>query len=133
MLTRFCVPQKRTAIFTCRREQTAVRTEVQRFDVCDVSGERHEFAFRSEIPDLDRVVSTAGCEQFAVTTKCEFVDSSTVTFQVTDLATTRNVPHLHLADGFDFQIFQYVLRIRSLGTFGALRTLATHHRGKINV
>ena len=62
MLAGFSVPKKRASVFTRRREQSTVRSEIDRFDTGSVSGQRSQLASGCNVPDLDRVVSGAGGE-----------------------------------------------------------------------
>ena len=50
MFAGFCVPKKRAAIVTRRREQSTVRSEIDRFDTGRVTGQRAQLASTLQRP-----------------------------------------------------------------------------------
>src|SRR5258706_3312744 len=104
MFARVRVPKKSAALIAGRRQQAAVGAEVHRFDVRGMPHERAQLALCSDVPDLDRVISAARGQQFAVTAKHNLRNSFAVPLDGADLLARGCVPKEDLANILDFDL-----------------------------
>src|ERR1700738_3557046 len=93
-----------------------------------MTGEGAQFALCGEVPNLDRVISAARCQQFAVATKGYLSHTFAMTFDGSDFSAGGYVEEQNLASRFDLDILEKVLGVLRFLVFRVLPRVAHHGR-----
>src|SRR5688572_24703539 len=94
-----------------------------------------QLPFGRQVPDPDRVVSTAGSKEPAIPAKSNFGNAFAVAFEITNLTTAGNVPEPYLTGRLNLNILHEILGIGSrliLGSFPRVHG-AAHHCSHIEI